>query len=80
MIDTGTPHPATPDLVTTEVLDEVNLMGYLFVGADQSEVNSLIERWSERGERTWSSRRPVSRHENIELSLDDVRGYIAPVI
>lgn len=74
MIDTATPDPAV-----TEVLDEVNRMGYLFVGADQSEVDSLIERWSDRGERTWVSRRPVGRHENVELSLDDVRGHIAPV-
>ncbi len=72
MIDTATPDPAV-----TEVLDEVNRMGYLFVGADQSEVDSLIERWSDRGERTWVSRRPVGRHENVELSLDDVRGYIS---
>ncbi len=74
MIDTATPDPAV-----TEVLDEVDRMGYLFVGADQPEVNSLIEAWSERGERTWVSRRPVDRHENVELSLDDVRGHIAPV-
>ena len=79
MIDTATPDPTTPDTVVTEVLDEVNRMGYLFVGADQSEVNSLIEAWSERGERTWVSRRPVGRHENVELGLDDVRGHIAPV-
>ena len=72
MIDTATPDPAV-----TEVLDEVDRMGYLFVGADQPEVNSLIERWSDRGERTWVSRRPVGRHENVELSLDDVRGYIS---
>jgi len=72
VIDTATPDPAV-----TEVLDEVNRMGYLFVGADQSEVDSLIERWSDRGERTWVSRRPVGRHENVELSLDDVRGYIS---
>ena len=75
MIDT-----ATPDLAVTGVLDEVNRMGFLFVGADQPEVNSLIEQWSERGERTWVSRRPVGRHEDVEIRLDDVRGYIAPVL
>ncbi len=73
MIDTATPDPAV-----TEVLDEVNLKGYLFVGADQPEVDALIEAWSERGERTWCSQRPVGRHENVEISLDDVRGFIAP--
>jgi hypothetical protein len=72
MIDT-----AIPDPTSTEVLDEVNREGYLFVGADQLEVDSLIEAWSERGERTWWSRRPVDRDENVELSLDDVRGYIS---
>jgi len=70
---------ATPDPTVTEVTDEVNREGYLFVGADQPEVDSLIERWSERGERTWVSRRPVDSHENVEISLDDVRGHIAPV-
>jgi len=77
VIDTATPDPTTPDTVVTEVLDEVNRMGYLFAGADQPEVDSLIERWSARGERTWVSRRPAGRHENVELSLDDVRGYIS---
>jgi len=72
MIDT-----AIPDPTSTEVLDEVNREGYLFVGADQLEVDSLIEAWSERGERTWVSQRPVDRDENVELSLDDVRGYIS---
>jgi len=74
VIDTATPDPAV-----TEVLDEVNREGYLFVGADQSEVDSLIEAWSERGERTWWSRRPVGRHENVEIGLDDVRAGIAPM-
>lgn len=77
MIDTATPDTAILDTVVTEVLDEVNREGYLFVGADQSEVDSLIERWSARGERTWVSQRPVGRDENVELSLDDVRGYIS---
>ncbi len=77
MIDTATPDTAILDTVVTEVLDEIDRTGYLFAGADQPEVDSLIERWSARGERTWVSRRPVGRHENVELSLDDVRGYIS---
>jgi len=77
VIDTATPDLVTPDPTVTEVLDEVNREGYLFIGADQPEVDSLIERWSARGERTWLSRRPVDRDENVELSLDDVRGYIS---
>jgi len=77
VIDTATPDLVTPDPTVTEVLDELDRMGYLFVGADQPEVDSLIERWSARGERTWVSQRPVGRDENVELSLDDVRGYIS---
>lgn len=67
---------STSQSVSTEIVDEVDRVVYLFTGDTRDEVNRQILRWTVRDEPTWESSRPLGRHDEVPISLDDVRAGV----